>query len=243
MIFFPKPAPPENARKLAGLEVEVRAADGAMLRGWEIPADDAAPQTDCRAAVYFGGNNEELSAPAVDNGGRFSCPHWYVNYRGFGESEGEPSERAMRSDALLVFDAAVKKLNIAAEDACVIGRSLGSHMAAHVAANRPVKKLVMVTPFDSALNVAKRRYPVFPIKLLMRHPFNTLAEAPQISAPVLFLLADSDNVVPHPHTENLMARWPEESEQTSLLLPDTTHGDITDSPHYWRAVADFMKPE
>ncbi|MBE8158088.1 MAG: alpha/beta hydrolase [Betaproteobacteria bacterium] len=242
LIFFPKPVPPAAAAALADLETEVRAADGVVLRGWAHPGNAAAAKTDCRLAVYFGGNNEELSAHVSAHGEKFSCPQWYVNYRGFGKSDGVPSAAALRADALAVFDAAAKTLNIGAEEACVIGRSLGSHMAAHVAANRPVKKLIMITPFDSALNVAKRRYPIFPVETLLRHPFNTLEDAPNISAPTLFLLADSDFVVPRAHTENLIARWPPQFVAEVLRLPGTTHANIIEPPEYWRAIADFMSP-
>ena len=242
LIFFPKPAPPEVVRELSDLAVEVRAPDGAVLRGWEHPGNAFAEKTDCKLVVYFGGNNEELSSYPAENGARFACPQWYVNYRGFGESDGAPSATALREDALLVVDAAAKKLNISAEDICVIGRSLGSHMAAYAAANRPLKKLIMVTPFDSVLNVAKRRYPIFPVETLLRHQFDTLAETPDIAVPTLFLLADSDSVVPLPHSENLIAHWPAEFADTVLRLPDTAHNDIVDSPLYWRAIAHFMAP-
>lgn len=242
LIFHPKPVAPDAAQGLAELAVEVRAADGAILRGWEHPGNSFAAQTDCRLAVYFGGNNEELSEHAADNGMRFACPQWYINYRGFGASDGVPSAKALRADALAVVDAAAARHNISPEDICVIGRSLGSHMAAHVAANRPVKKLIMITPFDSVLNVAKGRYPIFPVEALLRHPFNTLEDAPKISAPSLFLLAETDVVVPLRHSENLIAHWPANSPHDVLHLPETAHNNIIDSPEYWRAVSLFLAP-
>ncbi|MGI9305702.1 MAG: alpha/beta hydrolase [Gammaproteobacteria bacterium] len=241
LIFFPKPPPPGVARELADMAVEIAAPDGAVLRGWEHPGNAFAPPTDCRLMIYFGGNNEEVSDHITDNGGRFSCPQWYINYRGFGESGGAPAADALRADALLVFDEAAKKLELRENEVCVLGRSLGSHMAAHVAANRPVKKLIMVTPFDSVLNIAKTRYPIFPVQRILRHPFDTLAEAPHISAPSLFLLAETDYVVPHAHSENLIANWP--AAHTVVHLPETTHADIADAPSYWRAITHFMSPD
>lgn len=240
LIFYPQPVADEVARELADLEIEVTAPDGAVLRGWQHPGDSSAGATDCRLVIYFGGNSEELSWHTQNSGPQFSCLQWYVNYRGFGRSDGVPSAQSLRADALLIFDTAVKKLNIADEDVCVIGRSLGTHMAAHIAANRAVKKLIMVTPFDNMLNMAKHRYPLFPVTIILRHRFDTLAEAPYVSARTLFLLADADNIVPLQRSKNLIAHWPEQAVDTVLRLPDTDHNSIIDSPMYWPAITGFL---
>lgn len=240
LIFFPRPSPPDVARELSDLEVSVAAADGEMLRGWMHPGNAAAPESDCELLVYFGGNAEELSANVAEDGVRFSFPQWYVNYRGFGQSGGEPSAALLRKDALRVFDEAARQTGIAPEKICVMGRSLGTHMAAYVAANRPAKKLIMVTPFDSVLNIARGRYPIFPVRRMLRHPFDTLAEAPNVFAPTLFLLAERDFVVPPKRAENLIAQW--RSPHTAIQIPGTTHNKM-DSPMYWRAIFDFLSPE
>lgn len=240
LIFYPQPVSAEVANELANLEIEIAATDGAVLRGWQHPGNSSADATSCQLILYFGGNSEEISWHTINNGHRFSRPQWYVNYRGFGRSDGVPSAQALRADALLVFDTAVKKLNITDKDVCVIGRSLGTHMAAHIAANRTVKKLIMITPFDSALNVAKHRYPILPITMILRHHFDTLAEAPHVSAPTLFLLADVDHIVPLRNSKNLITHWPDHAVDTVLSLPDTHHNNIIDSPAYWQAISDFL---
>ena len=239
LIFFPRPTPPDAARDLADLGVAVVAEDGAMLRGWEHPGNAAAAASDCKLLVYFGGNSEEVSPHPIENGARFSFPQWYVNYRGFGGSDGAPSAELLRADALRVFDEALRRRGVAADEACVFGRSLGSHMAAHVAAERAVKKLVMITPFDSVLEIARRRYPFFPVQKMLRHPFDTLAEAASVSAPTLFLLAETDRVVPAARGDNLIAQW--RSPHTALRLPGTSHGRM-ETPAYWRAIEQFLSP-
>lgn len=239
LIFFPRPTPPDVARDLADMEVSVAAEDGVMLRGWEHPGNAAAAESDCKLMIYFGGNSEELSSHLFDNGARFSFPQWYVNYRGFGGSGGAPSAAHLRADAVRVFDEAARRRQLAPEEICVMGRSLGSHMAAHVAARRAVKKLIMITPFDSVLNIARDRYPVFPVRKMLRHSFDTLAEVGSVSAPVLFLLAETDRVVPRARAENLIANW--KTPHTALTIPGTTHNRM-DTPVYWRAIADFLSP-
>ena len=239
LIFFPRPTPPDAVRDFADLEISVAAEDGAILRGWQHPGNAAAPESDCKLLVYFGGNNEELSPHIADNGARFPFPQWYVNYRGFGQSDGAPSAEFLRADALRVFDEAIKRTGIAPEKVCIMGRSLGTHMAAFVAAHRPAKKLVMITPFDSVLNIARRRYPFFPVAQMLRHRFDTLREAPAISAETLFLLAETDRIVPAAHSQNLVAHWM--SPNTVLSLPGTSH-NFMETAAYWNAIAGFLSP-
>ncbi|MGU9951126.1 MAG: alpha/beta hydrolase [Gammaproteobacteria bacterium WSBS_2016_MAG_OTU1] len=240
LIFHPAPTPPDAIRELADLAIEITTADGKVLRGWQHPGNPAANSTNCKLLIYFGGNNEELSTQLIDNGMRFACPQWYINYRGFGQSEGKPAADSMRSDALQIADEAAKQLGIAHEDMCIMGRSLGTHMAAHVAANRPIKNLILITPFDSALNVAKKRYPIFPVAKMLRHHFNTLNEVKTINAPTLFLLAETDFIVPYKNSENLINHW--QGAHTVLKLPNTTHGKI-ESPNYWNAITHFISPQ
>ena len=239
LIFFPQPLPADTAG-LADMQITVDAGGGVILRGWRHPGNAAAAPTDCRLLIYFGGNSEEVSPHLSTNGMRFACPQWYVNYRGFGQSGGTPTAAGLRADALQIFDQATRQHHIAADSICVMGRSLGSHMAALVAAERPVKKLIMVTPFDSVLGVAQQRYPIFPVRHLLRHTFDTLAEAGQVTAPTLFLLAETDRMVPAARSENLIAHW--RSPHTVLRLPHTSHNNM-ESPAYWRAVSHFLSPD
>jgi len=242
LIFFPSPVPPDMVRNYAEMEVSVDAGGGVVLRGWQHNGVANANPTDCDLLLYFGGNNEEVSHHLTENGGRFAVPQWYINYRGYGQSGGEPTSEALRADALRVFDAAVESLKKNGNEnpkVCVMGRSLGSHMAAYTAANRDVYKLIMVTPFDSALNVAKSRYPIFPVAKLMRHPFNTYEEAPKVKAETLFLLAERDNVTPIAGSRRLIDAW--RAPHKVLQLPNTTH-QYMDTPDYWKGIAAFMAP-
>ena len=239
MLFFPRPTPAAATQLFSHLSLEVKADDGKTLRGWEHPGDATAPKTDCKLLIYFGGNSEEVSPHLLNSGSRYSCPQWYINYRGFGTSEGSPSAERMRADALSIADAAIDKLGEDGGDICVMGRSLGTHMAAYVAANRPVKKLIMTTPFDSVLNVARSRYPIFPVRRMLRHPFDTAAEAPNISTPTLFLLAEYDRVVPISHSKRLIADW--SAPHIVHRLPGTSHNGM-ETLEYWNAIAEFMSP-
>ena len=97
----------------------------------------------------------------------------------------------------------------------------------------------MITPFDSIVNVGQRRYPIFPVRQLSRHPFDTLAEAPKISAPTLFVLAENDTTVPQRHALNLIEHWV--SPYKTVEIAGGTHGNLVNLDAYWQALQDFIK--
>ena len=152
LLYFPTPE--SSVSNSASITLRTQ---GESLRIWSRPADSS------DVVIYFGGNAEDVSS----NFRTFSAllPKqnlYFVNYRGYGGSTGSPSEAALFSDALAVYDWVHEKYpNIS-----VIGRSLGSGVAVYLASARKVDKLVLVTPYDSIENVAKKSFPIFPISLL-----------------------------------------------------------------------------
>ena len=262
MVFHPRPVSHEKRRALQNLEVQFAMPDGATLRGWLRPADESLPTDNsplanasladeaavdssgvgsagCKLVVYFGGNAEEVSGN-LDNPIPAKAAQLFVNYRGFGDSDGKPSAGDFEKDALTLFDQASEKFEVAPEEICVFGRSLGTHMAAVVAAQRPVSRAVMISPFDSVLNIAKARYPIFPVRALLRHPFLTSQYAPRAKAPALFVLAESDWVVPRKRSEALIDLW--QAPKQVVVIPNATHNNF-DSSEYRRAVSGFLNGE
>ena len=152
---------------------------------------------------------------------------YLLHYRGYGGSSGGPSEQALFSDALALFDEAHSKHpNIE-----VIGRSLGSGVAVYVASLRPAARLVLVTPFDSMQEIAALQYPYVPVRWLLLDKFESWRYAPQITAPTLILAAEHDEIVPRANTELLQSRF--KSGLTSIhVLPGTGHNTISNSREY-----------
>lgn len=230
LLFFPDPENADDAALLADFDV-VFEIDGQSLDGWYIPGESGI------TVVYYGGNAEELSR-RVDNIVAFG-PHNYllINYRGFGDSTGQPGEAAMKSDALAVLDSALSRFGVVPENTVIIGRSLGSGVATHVAANRPVKALILVTPYDSIRAVAQGRYPIFPVGLLLRHPFDSMQYLDAISAPTLVIKSVSDRVVPHQYTDALVAGWP--GPLTVITLPGS-HSSVVNSDEFTATISAFI---
>src|SRR5215831_19781082 len=183
MIFLPQPfvAPAQLPARASPLEVV--AADGTKLRGW-IVSGAAAPAP---AVIYFGGNAEEVSWTLADARWPREWAIVGVNYRGYGASEGAPGQAALEADALAIHDAVARRDDVDPRRIVVFGRSLGTAIAVHVAAERPdtVAGVVLASPYDSMTAIGKLHYPYLPVSLLLRHPFDALGDAKRNRMPLL----------------------------------------------------------
>ncbi len=237
LIFFPQPLTQDPLKANTGAaieEVSLLTADQVRLHGWLVKA--TATATPAPLLVYFGGNAEEVSWLASTAGQYAGWSLLLFNYRGYGRSEGKPGEAALFADALQIYDYAVSRAQ--GSRVALMGRSLGSGVAVQLAAQRPVAGVILVSPYDSVESVAKGIYPYLPIGLMLKHRFDSLTRAPQISAPLLCLVASDDRVIPRPHSERLYAAWGGPRQWREIH--DTGHDSIADAPEYGRAIADFL---
>ena len=242
MVFPGRPVDPvreaEIRRYFPRLEnFSVTAADGATLRGYYLPrtiSGQPAP-----AVLYFCGNAEEQTGFFLWSPNELR-PYAVagVDYRGYGRSGGVPTEAALKSDALAVYDALAARLGEHPR-IVVMGRSLGTALAAYVAARRPVAGIILVTPFASLAAVGQESHPFVPVRLLLKNPFDVVPDAAKVTAPALFLVAGADRYVPPHHADRLAASWPGPKEVR--VIEGTGHGNIVDAPEYWKYVREFVK--
>jgi dipeptidyl aminopeptidase/acylaminoacyl peptidase len=184
--------------------VVLRANDGTRLSGWLMTPLSPGPHP---AVLYFGGRSEEVSWVVRDAGRLFpGMTVLAMNYRGYGDSHGEPAEAHMVEDGCSLFDWMADRSGIDAKRIAVVGRSLGSGVAVQVAKERPVHSVVLITPYDSILAIAKRRFRAMPIEYILRHRFESIKYAPSLNAPTYVLRAAIDDVVPHANTDQLVAK-------------------------------------
>lgn len=206
----------------------------ATLRGWVVnPGRD-------RALVYFGGNGERLD-PWREVLDEWLPDHtsYLLAYRGYGASDGLPTQRALSADALALVDHVSQRHPDVLVDA--MGRSLGTAVAVHVATNRPLGHLVLVTPFDSLAATAGDLIGGLPLTGLIADQWDSAAVAGRVRAPVLVLRAGRDQVVRPARTDVLVASLPE--APTMVSFPHAGHNDISDDPTYWPRVATFLSGE
>jgi pimeloyl-ACP methyl ester carboxylesterase len=184
------------------------------------------PGTD--AVIYFGGNAEDVSRSLPTLADAFPERSVYaLNYRGYGGSTGKPSETALTADALVLFD----RVHADHPHIIVIGRSLGSGVAIHIASERPVERLVLVTPYDSILNIAASQFPYLPIRWLLLDKFESWRYASKVIAPTQLIAAQNDEVIPRASTESLY-RYFAQSLATLTVIRGVGHNSISDSPEY-----------
>jgi pimeloyl-ACP methyl ester carboxylesterase len=234
MIFFPQSLASRPSRP-GVTEVVVVAADGSRLRGWFMPGRGSP----AALVIYFGGNAEEVSwlTEVADKFAGWSL--LLVNYRGYGESEGRPSERGLLADSLAIHEFAKGLPDVDPSRIVAMGRSLGSGVAVHLAAERRLRGVILVSPYDSLAAVGSRHYPFLPVSLMLRHRFDSLSRAPQIEAPLLCLVASDDRVVPVSHSRTLFDAW--RGAKAWRDIPHADHDSIAGEPGYWSAIADFLK--
>lgn len=222
---------PEYTRVPAAQTDYALARDDVALRGWIVnPGQDA-------AIVYFGGNGEAVEGNRADFARWF--PHhtiYLLAYRGYGASDGTPSMAALLGDALAFFDDV--QARHPGQPVAAIGRSLGSGIASHVAANRPVGRLVLVTPFDSLSAVGQAHYRWLPVRWLLREDYPSAQWIRQYRGPLLILRAGQDSIIPAANTAALVRSVP---RAQVVVIDDAGHNDIQAYPRYASAMRDFLE--
>jgi len=157
------------------------------------------------------------------------------DYRGLGHSDGQPSEVSAVADAsqfLLHLRRAFPHTRVH-----VVGRSLGTGVAIQLADLQDFESLQLITPYDTLIELARKRFPLVPMRQLMRHHFNSLAHCGKVMQRTKVLLAESDNVVPHDCSERLIAAWP--GKVARQMVPGTNHYTIIEQAETWQALSEF----
>jgi len=231
-LFFPTSARHENHNHEGVVDYHLQQGQ-VSLRGWLVNPGFLQQ----KLLIYYGGNAEDVFQN-IEEYQSIQAATLFVAYRGYGPSSGKPGEMAFYADALAVFDDIFARH--APQKIYLLGRSLGSGVACHVAAKRSVAGAILITPYDSIENVAKSHYPWLPVSRLLKHRFSSLDSLPAIRCPLLVLYAGKDRVVPPPRSENLIRHI--QGEKEVLFLPDADHGTIDMYPEYWQAVLAFIHP-
>ncbi len=206
-------------------------SDGTTLRGWVVnPGRE-------RAVVYFGGNGEGLDWLVPELPARLPEHTAYlVAYRGYGASDGRPSQSALTEDAVAVLDHVAASHPAAPVD--VIGRSLGTGVAMQVAVRRSLENLVLVTPFNSAVAVSRAHLRWFPANWLLADKWDSEAVAPRVRARTLIVRAGRDTVIPASLTEQLVTALASPPEIHYLATRD--HNDVAEDSTFWPTIAAFL---
>ena len=218
--------------RLSGVQaISLQAQDGVSLTAWY-----AEPRPGQPTVLYFHGNAGNLS----DRAERFErilqsgFGLLAASYRGYPGSSGSPSQAGLFSDALMLFDWLAQRT----DDVVLHGESLGSGVAAYVAAERAARALVLEAPYTAALDIAAETYSWVPVGWLMRDPFITREHITRVDEPVLIAQGTEDRVISVDHGRRLFG-FAGEPKQLAIF-EGAGHSDLWDRG-LWATVLDFLK--
>ncbi len=199
---FPGPDGPLPSPAAFGMPdgriVTVVTSDSVVLKGWYLPPDPGpADGGTAPGLIWFYGNMETIGgiAPVL----RAFRPHGtgmlVVDYRGYGQSGGRPSERGVYRDALAVWAYLASQPEIDSTRIAVYGRSIGSAVALYLATERPAAAVVLESAFTSGKAMAKKHYALVPTSLLTLR-LDNLERATRLSVPLLSFHGTDDWIAP-----------------------------------------------
>jgi fermentation-respiration switch protein FrsA (DUF1100 family) len=205
----------------AGEDVALRSADGVHLHARYL-AGDASAST----LLYFHGNAGNLGerSDLLEYFAGLGVAVLALDYRGYGQSEGVPSEAGLYADARAAYDWLRERTP--AERIVLMGESLGGGPACELAATVPIGGLILLATFTSVPDMAAHFYPWLPARWLVRTRFDNLSKIARVRAPKLFVHSRLDEVVPFEMGQRLFsaaaepkqALWLERSSHNALFL-------------------------
>lgn len=199
--------PPAASWNLKHREVTYRSTDGTQLSAWIMPAS-ASDSTGLWLLICHGnygnigyGERPEFYSYARDIGLNLFA----FDYRGFGASEGEPTERGLYADAVASYNYLTDSLGVPASRIIIFGHSLGSGVATELATRVRAAALVIEGGFTSVPDRGQELYPFLPVRLIASERFESIAKVGRITVPKLYLHSPADDVIPLAHGEKVFA--------------------------------------
>lgn len=239
LLYFPV-APHAATPDLYGLpweEVWLRTEDGLRLHAWYLPA----PHEHAPVLLFFHGNAGNISH-RLDSLRLFhelGLAILIPDYRGYGRSEGRPSEHGTHLDARAAWRHLREEMGTPASRIVLFGRSLGAAVAARLATEQHPGAVILESAFTSVPDLGADLYPWLPVRRLARFRYDTLGLMGTIAAPVLILHSQDDEIVPYSHGQRLFAAA---GEPRAFISMRGGHNDgfLVTGADYRDGIADFL---
>ena len=219
LLYFPETV--RTAPAAAGLpqaeEIVLDTADGEKVIAWHVPPRDGKP-----VVIYFHGNGGSMRLRA-DRFQRIVAAGVglvALSFRGYGGSTGTPTEAGLIEDARAAYAYALARYP---QRIALWGESLGTGVAVALATEKPVTSLILDAPYTSTVDVAAALYWFLPVRLLMKDQFRSDQRIKRVTAPVLILHGELDDVIPVAYGERLFTMVP--GEKRMIRYPGGYHGD------------------
>ncbi len=232
LLFHPEPLPRDHAFDLPDVEERDIPVEGATLSALhlKLPNPDG-------IVFYLHGNAGNLASWFVEPQfyRRANFDLFMLDYRGYGKSSGRiRSERQLRSDARIAWEQIAPRYR--GLRAVLYGRSLGTALAAGLAAQIQPDLTILVSPYWSMQELARLHYPHLPLWLL-RYPLRTFEDIGRIQGPLLLVHGDRDPLIPFEHSVRLQQRVP---SARLVRIAGAGHNDLQDFDVYRQALASAL---
>jgi len=242
MTFFPYKKLEQTPQdwSLVYEDVQLDTADGVRLHGWYIPRSGSHRGVQ-KTLLFFHGNAGNIShrRASLEIFHRLGLDVFIFDYRGYGNSLGEPSEDGLYKDARAAWAYLIEKRGIEQENIILFGRSLGGAVAAELAAEVQPGALILESVFSSAPDIANVIFPVLSRLVLLRYDFNTVAYVRQVLSPVLVLHSPDDEIIPM-HLGEKVFQAANEPKSFVRMRGGHNSGLRMSQPEYERAISRFV---
>jgi uncharacterized protein len=222
LIYFPSPGPVPSAAAVlpTGRDVVVGTEDGIRLGAWYFPVDGRAP-----AVLVCNGNagDRSMRAALAVALNRMGLSVLLFDYRGYGGNPGRPSEEGLAADARAAQAWLAAQPGVDPQRIAYFGESLGAAVTIGLALQRPPAALVLRSPFTSLADVAAVHYPWLPARRLLLDRYPSIDRIASVSAPLLVIAGDRDDIVPEPLSRRLFDAAGEPKRY--VVIPQGGHND------------------
>ncbi len=211
--------------------------DGIKLHGWFIPAENAVA-----TLLWFHGNAGNIShrLDNIQRLVRLNLNVFIFDYRGYGRSEGVPSEAGIYKDSQAAYDAVLRLDGVSVDTLFLFGRSLGGICAVQTAMNWPAKGLLLESVFTNSSDMARKIFPLIPLGWAMKSKLDAVSKVPHLRLPKLFLHGTDDEIVPYDMGRKLFDAAAE--PKTFYSIAGAGHNDtyVLGGDEYFNALNQFI---
>ena len=203
---FPEGFPPADLFPPHAEDVWLTAQDNIRLNAWYLGSLGAE-----KAFLWFHGNAENIGH-GLGQAAFYSCLGvnvLAVDYRGYGRSEGSPSEAGVYRDADAAYDYLIKARHIQPKNIFIYGHSLGGAVAVDLASRRECGGLIVQSSFTSIRDMARRTFHIPLLEYIPGSRFDSLSKIQQVQAPILIIHGTRDETVPFTMGQRLFTAAPE----------------------------------
>ena len=243
MVFFPTArldiTPDEIG--LAYDDVRINVSDRESIHAWHFPPSDN-PDGAARTVIFCHGNGGNIShrLETVQFLLSLGAGVLLFDYRGYGQSDGSPTESNCYADARACYDWLLEVHRLSPDQIIVFGRSLGGAVAVDLASNVPCAGLIVESSFTSAADMGRKMFPFLPIKLILRYRFDSADKLDRVGCPILVTHSADDEIIPFDLGRALYERSPQPKRFLDIYGGHNERGYLNDST-YREAIREMLE--